>query len=249
MISVELYNRRGRRWVYFGGDKRRASTLIDTNEYLVENGGKGLLADPGGTEIFPAVVAAVSRKIRIADIEAIFASHQDPDIVSSLSLWMGLIDGLDVYASWVWKLFIPHFAGGAAIRAIPDEGMTIPLGGSSDLVAVPAHYLHSSGNFNLYDPQAKILFSGDIGAALMPEGEVFVKDFGGHTQYMEGFHKRWMPSNTAKNDWVRRVRDLDVEIMAPQHGAIFRGDDVKRFLDWFEALEVGSAVRMEKGES
>jgi flavorubredoxin len=30
--------------------------------------------------------------------------------------------------------------------------------------------------------------------------------------------------------------------MAPQHGRIFRGDDVKRFLDWFEALQVGIAV-------
>jgi len=27
--------------------------------------------------------------------------------------------------------------------------------------------------------------------------------------------------------------------MCPQHGRIFKGDNVKRFLDWFEALEVG----------
>jgi len=30
--------------------------------------------------------------------------------------------------------------------------------------------------------------------------------------------------------------------MCPQHGRIFQGDDVQRFLDWFEALEVGTAV-------
>jgi len=30
--------------------------------------------------------------------------------------------------------------------------------------------------------------------------------------------------------------------MAPQHGSIFNGDDVKRFLDWFEDLEVGVAI-------
>jgi flavorubredoxin len=27
--------------------------------------------------------------------------------------------------------------------------------------------------------------------------------------------------------------------MCPQHGRIFKGDNVKRFLDWFEDLEVG----------
>jgi flavorubredoxin len=52
-------------------------------------------------------------------------------------------------------------------------------------------------------------------------------------------HQRWMPSNKAKNDWVQRVRKLDIDMMCPQHGRIFKGDNVKRFLDWFEALEVG----------
>ncbi len=60
---------------------------------------------------------------------------------------------------------------------------------------------------------------------------------------MEGFHRRWMPSNEAKNAWVARVRKLEVEQLCPQHGSILQGADVKRFLDWLEALEVGSATR------
>jgi flavorubredoxin len=59
---------------------------------------------------------------------------------------------------------------------------------------------------------------------------------------MEHFHRRWMPSNRAKNDWIRRVRQLDIDMLCPQHGAVFKGDDVGRFLDWFEGLEVGGAV-------
>ena len=39
---------------------------------------------------------------------------------------------------------------------------------------VPAHYLHSSGNFNVYDPQARVLFSGDIGAALGDDDLILV---------------------------------------------------------------------------
>ena len=54
---------------------------------------------------------------------------------------------------------MPHFGGqDSTFITIPDPGMTIRLGGL-ELQAIPAHYLHSSGNFHLYDPKAKILFS------------------------------------------------------------------------------------------
>jgi len=85
--------------------------------------------------------------------------------------------------------------------------------------------------------------SGDVGAALEPvDAPLYVSDFASHTQHMEYFHRRWMPSNRAKQNWIERVRRLDIDILAPQHGRIFRGDDVVRFLDWFEALDVGSAL-------
>ena len=42
------------------------------------------------------------------------------------------------------------------------------------------------------------------------------------------------------------VRDLDIEIIAPQHGAIFRGKEmVNQFIDWVEGLEVGAEVMQE----
>ncbi len=42
--------------------------------------------------------------------------------------------------------------------------------GGEKLEIIPAHYLHASANFHVYDPEAKILFSGDVGAALLPPG-------------------------------------------------------------------------------
>ena len=75
-----------------------------------------------------------------------------------------------------------------------------------------------------------------------PEAPLFVDSFDEHIPKMKMFHQRWMPSNRAKNDWIERVRELDIEYMAPQHGRIFKGNDVGRFLDWFEDLEVGVAI-------
>lgn len=241
MQSFELFNDGNRRWVYFGRDPERLNTIIDTNQYLILHGDKGALLDPGGLELFPPFVAALSKWVDLEKIEHIVSSHQDPDVISSLGLWLDVCPQVDVHVPFPWMLFIPHLSGGQSLLEIPDEGMTLPLGESHDLALIPAHYLHSSGNFSLYDPRAKILFSGDIGAALLPEGTpAFVEDFDEHVQFMDLFHRRWMPSAEAKRYWLERVRALDITMMCPQHGAIFRGADVKRFFDWFEDLPVAS---------
>lgn len=148
-----------------------------------------------------------------------------------------------LHAAWIWEGFIRHFGmDNIEYVSIPDEGGVIDLG-TIELDIIPAHYLHSSGNFYIYDKQAKILMSGDVGAALEAvDAPLFVEDFNEHIPKMKMFHQRWMPSNRAKNDWIRRVRELDIEYMAPQHGRIFKGDNIKRFLDWFEELDVGVAV-------
>jgi flavorubredoxin len=232
-----------RRWVVFGRDPEKSKGIIDTLQYLVISEGRGLLLDPGGVEVFPNFVAALTSEIAVSDVDIIFASHQDPDVISSLSLWQVLNPKVACHAPWVWAGFIAHFGGGAVPVAIPDDGAPLPLGTTRDLRTIPAHYCHSSGHLHVWDPRSRILFSSDMGAALVPEGApLFVEDFDAHIKLMEGFHKRWMPSNRAKNAWVQRARALDPAMICPQHGSIFKGPMVKRFLDWIEGLQVGTAI-------
>lgn len=229
------------KWVAIVRDPEKPECLIDTNEYLVSYGGQGLLLDPGGAEIFPAVFSALSADFDPSALLGVFASHQDPDICSSLALWLEFNPQIRCYVSQLWTSFLPHFGGTSeTFIAIPDAGMDIALGGLA-LQAVPAHYLHSSGNFNLYDSRAKILFSGDIGAALLPSGSdaLFVTDFDRHIVHAEGFHRRWMGSNEAKRAWCERVSSMEIDMLCPQHGAIYQGADVLRFIEWFDALQVG----------
>ena len=40
--------------------------------------------------------------------------------------------------------------------------------------------------------------------------------------------------------WAAMVRSLDIDIIAPQHGAIFKGKAlVNRFIDWCDGFECG----------
>lgn len=227
----------------FGRDINKPDNIIDSNQYMVRTANRCLLLDPGGYELFAPMMAAILHYVPVEQITDLFASHQDPDVISSLSLWDQALTNAKLYAPAIWEGFLRHY-GCESIEyvSIPDNGGVIKLD-SVVLQLIPAHYLHSSGNFHVYDPEAKILMSGDVGAALeLGSAPMFVDNFDAHIEKMRYFHQRWMPSNHAKKVWVDRVRKLDIQVLAPQHGRLFKGDDVKRFLDWFEALQVGIAV-------
>ncbi len=242
MKSIVLHESSCCQWIVLGRDESRRPDVIDTNQYVIRGGRGALLLDPEGIEVFPQVLAELARHLRADEVTGIFSSHQDPDVISSLSMWLDLCPNAKVYTSWLWTGFIAHFCMGNHIDfvALPDEGGAIAIGNGSTVELIPAHYCHSSGNFSLYDPEASILYSGDIGAAMLPSADeaLFVEDFDRHVVLMEGFHRRWMPSNRALRSWVDRVRLLDPKIICPQHGSIFRGFDVSRFLDWQANLDV-----------
>ena len=148
----------------------------------------------------------------------------------------------EAYISSLWTRFVPHFGfdhiAAERLKPIPDEGMVFDLAGSK-LYALPAHFLHSEGNFQLYDPISKILYSGDLGASIDVSHRV-VRDFKAHIPYMEGFHRRYMASNRVLKAWANMVRPLDVEIIAPQHGALFPDAAMcRQFVEWCARLECG----------
>ncbi len=246
MKCFTLYQERDHRWLLFGQDIDKPDNLIDSNQIAVISGSKAILFDPGGMELFPSMVAALSHELPLECIDHLFLSHQDPDISSALPLWRQVCKAdLQIHTPGIWTGFLGHFDHDARLHSIPDEGMDLTLSHDVKLQMLPAHYLHSSGNFSVYDPTAKILFTGDIGGALVPKekiGSIFVSDFKEHANYMDYFHRRWMGSARARDLWIEMVSKLDVDMLVPQHGLVMKGDDVKRFLDWFAALPVGSAL-------
>jgi flavorubredoxin len=215
--------------------------MVQANQHLIVHAGVGMILDPGGHKVYNRALSESTALLGRASLKYIFLSHQDPDIVAALNGWLMTTDAV-AYASTLWLRFIPHFGLDSLVidrlKPIPDQGMRLDLAGCG-LIILPAHFLHSPGNFSVYDPVSKVLYSGDIGASLGMDYQE-VADFAGHVKYMEGFHRRYLASRKAARAWVGMVRTLDVETIAPQHGALFRGREMSsRFLDWFHELECG----------
>jgi flavorubredoxin len=217
---------------------------VQANQHLVVHGGAGMILDPGGHKVFPAAMSETNSVLGKGTLSIIFFSHQDPDIVAAANGWLMTTDAV-AYISQLWIRFVPHFGLDQLVverlRPIPDEGMWIDLNGAK-LAFVPAHFLHSPGNHQVWDPQSRILYTGDLGASLgAPYDEV--ADFETHVPFMEGFHRRYIASGRAMKAWAAMARELDPEIIAPQHGAYFRGRDLtRRFIDWAGSLECGVDV-------
>jgi len=215
--------------------------MVQANQHLLISGSEAMLLDPGGHKVYTKLIAALGAGIAPARLTHLFFSHQDPDIVAAANGWLMMTDATG-YLSACWLRFLQHFGVDDLIvkrvRAIPDRGMTLEVGGTQ-LKLIPAHFLHSPGNFQVYDPAARILYSGDLGASLgQPYADV--PDFDQHVQYMDGFHRRFMASPVALRAWAVMARTLDIEILAPQHGAMFVGrEKVQRFIDWIEVLPCG----------
>lgn len=227
---------------------------IQSNQFLIlttndEGKPEGAILDPGGDLTYTPLTLATLKHTAITNIRYVIGSHQDPDIIASLPRWL-LHTEANVVISKLWERFLPHLNSAFTtsrmekglmdrLIALPDKGGILKLG-RGELFALPAHFLHSEGNFQFYDPVSKILFSGDMGASLAGDPHTAVSDFDAHIASMIGFHRRYMVSNKVTKFWAQGVRTLDVEMIVPQHGKAFVGKAmVARFLDWIENLACG----------
>ncbi|MEH6493143.1 MBL fold metallo-hydrolase [Halopseudomonas sp.] len=221
---------------------------VQSNQFLIIDHDQHALLDPGGDLTYMPLSLAVSRYIPLTDLTYVFASHQDPDIIASLDKWL-LHTRCQVVCSKLWARFLPHLSAGYLNRqlgmsttdrmiAIADRGADVPLG-KSILKVLPAHFLHSVGNLQFFDPISGILFSGDMGASMLDDAEP-VADFATHKSSMEGFHRRYMAGNKACRLWANMVRQLAPSMLVPQHGRPFVGPAmINAFLDWISQLECG----------
>jgi len=256
-MAKELFNNGKHRCIVFDDimkDMNITGGDVQANQFLITHTGadgyeEGLLFDPGGSKLVTHLHQELTKFISTNRIRKLVLSHQDPDTGAGATAWLMMAGtNTKIYVSSLWVRFVPHFSRSDVkndvFAAIPDEGMKIDLNGCS-LYMLPAHFLHSPGNFHLYDPLSRILFSGDLGTSFLPlEDFSPVADFEAHVKNMAGFHKRYMSSNRVCKLWASMVRKLDIDMIVPQHGTkYFKGKMfVNKFIDWVEQLSCGADV-------
>lgn len=243
-MAIELFRNEHHACLMFTDLVEEDGQAVQANQFLIVDHGTGAIIDPGGNLAFNELFLTMSRHFTPQKLSYLIASHADPDIIAALDRWLTSTSA-KLVISRIWERFAPHFtkAGKTEGRVIgvADAGAILPLG-QSELWLVPAHFMHSEGNFHFYDPISKILFTGDLGVSLVSgkEAGVAVTDLGPHIAKMEGFHRRYMVSNKILRLWVRMARQLEISMIVPQHGSPIKGPKaVVDFLGWIESLSCG----------
>jgi flavorubredoxin len=241
-MPITLYDHDGHRCLMFS-DLTEGDDAVQANQFLVVDGDTGALIDPGGTLAFSELYLAMGQHFPPQRLSALIASHADPDVIASLDRWTSSTQAA-IYISRLWERFIPHVckAGKTAgrIRGIADAGMHIPVG-RSELIALPAHFMHAEGNFQFFDATSGILFSGDLGVSMMSgrAAQVPLQSLDPLPAGMEAFHRRYMVSNKILRLWAEMVATLPIRMIVPQHGAPLAGPAVQQFIAWVRELACG----------
>lgn len=96
---------------------------------MIKTNSRTILLDPCGIEVFASMLTAVLHYVSVDQITDLFASHQDPDIISSLGLWDEALPHAKLHTPWIWESFIRHFGSKNIVFApIADEGGSLNLG-------------------------------------------------------------------------------------------------------------------------
>jgi len=243
-MSIELFRNENHAVLMFTDLMEQDGQAVQCNQFLIVDHGVGAIIDPGGNLAYNELFITLSRFFPPQSLSYVIASHADPDIIASLDRWMTSTRA-KLVISRIWERFAPHFTKvgktEGRVIGVPDAGGSLQLG-DNELWLLPAHFMHSEGNFQFWDPVSRILFTGDLGVSMMggAEAQKPVTDLARHIPKMEGFHRRYMVSNKILRLWARMARQLPIAMIVPQHGAPIEGKAaINQFIDWIENLMCG----------
>jgi flavorubredoxin len=130
----------------------------------------------------------LNKYTKLKNLDYVMASHQDPDIITSMPRWLVYTDA-KIVASKLWARFLPHLNSSfmsdrmkgsweERLIELPDQGSVFHWG-----IVFLSRFLRIfafCGNFQFYDPVAKILFSGDMGASMVDDANLPIENFSDH---------------------------------------------------------------------
>ena len=212
------------------------------NPYLINDGDESVIIDPGSVPHFPVVLDKVKRITSLEKLSHIIAHHQDPDMCGAIPQWEELLGKLgtkvDICTTDRAAVLIAYYGVKSQFYHVDSNDWKLTLQSGRTLKFIFTPYLHFPGAFMTYDEKSKILFSSDIFGGISYDWDLYANEY--YSEAMKAFHENYMPSNEILRNAMNKLDDLDIEIIAPQHGSIIKKDSVREYIDILKNLECGS---------
>ena len=207
--------------------------------YLVEQGDRSVLIDPGSALTSETVARNVDAVVGLDHVRWLVCSHSDPDIIAAVPelARRGLHPDAAIVTHWRNQALIRHWAPPLPYWLVEQHRWRLQLA-DRELRFVFTPYAHAAGAFCTFDPVTGTLFSSDLFGAFSEHPKLYatsIDDFDG----MRRFHEHYMPSREILNYSLERVRQLPIERIAPQHGYVIERPLVRPMIERLADLECG----------
>lgn len=226
-----------RKNVYWVGAASQDSAL-HCNPYLLIDGDEAVLFDPGSMLHIAGVLKKVFSLVDLEQIKHVVVHHQDPDLCASLPLLEQMGGKFKIVTHAKAAVLIKHYNVKSEFyyvsRSLNDRKLTLDSG--KVLQFYPAWFCHFPGAFLSYDAATKILFTGDMFGGLSDDWNLYADE--SYIHGMNAFHENYIPSTRIMNIVLKQLDDMDIDVIASQHGAIIDGN-VRFYIDALKNLKCG----------
>jgi len=208
--------------------------------YLIKNGDNSILIDPGSNITWQTTRKKIQKIIDLKDIKYFICHHQDPDITACMSDIFKEIGTKNRYVitHWRTKALLVHYNWNVEFIEVESNNFHLNLG-SRELKFIFTPYMHFPGNICTYDVKTKTLFSSDIFGAFTDKFNLFAQNAQDYFEEMKPFLEHYMPSNDIVRYGIDKIKQYDINLIAPQHGSIIKKEFIPYILDKTQELDVG----------
>ncbi|PNV79948.1 MAG: MBL fold hydrolase [Fervidicoccus sp.] len=232
--------------VFWVGAKDYSRTIFDSlirlqkgtsyNSYLVIGDNEAALIDtvnPGFEDIMEKRIRSV---VEPEKIKYIVMNHAEPDYAGGIERALTLSKGAKLITTQLGSKFATLFYNIPQDRIkVVKEGEKIDLGGYT-LSFIEAPMLHWPETMFTFLNERGILFTCDFFGAHTAEGmwSDEVEDIMYHAKKYWG--EIMMPFRVNAKNALKKISGLDVKMIAPSHGPIYRRpkEILERYIDWSE---------------
>ncbi len=229
--------------------RRNPKSLLQQNVYLrrfrQEEKSLNYLIDPGGPADFPFISKKISDLLGSISKVHLYSLHSsDPGVcMNAIYLRKTNTKAVCITSEDNWSQIIHYEIHPKSVKLINNfKDNRAPLSTGHNLQYIPIPFCSEKGSFMTYDPETRVLFSGDLFGGLnsaVQEDRLYAQeeDWDG----IRTFHQRNMPSSKALQAAVDQISALKPAplIIAPQQGMILRGKVMEQMMEKLYYLETG----------
>lgn len=221
---------------------------ISYNSYLIEDE-KLALVDSMKSYFEDRFLKKIEKRTDPRDIDYLIVNHMEPDHSGALPTLRRLAPQAQIICTEKALGFLESFYGITENIHAVEDGETLDLGNKT-LKFFETPFVHWPETMMTYEISDKILFSCDaFGAFGIPEGGIFddqqnLKDYeNGIVRYFSNIVGTYSAPVQAA---LQKLADVDVEIIAPSHGIIWRKEPEKiiEIYDKLSSLEGENGITL-----